>query len=181
MRTKRVFSLTSLFLAGAAVCGCQSSNPTPVRPSPWAGQQTQTRPIQSQGMAMQPGSSTMSPGGMVMQPGAGGIPQNQYSTTSTQGTGMQTGGGIYGNSYNATSGLGGQTGMTGSGLGSNVTPSSSYPGQGNTSVQQRSNYSSGLGGTEMRTTQYPGSTSATSELPVPPTNTLQPSSQFAPR
>jgi len=172
MRTKRVFSLTSLFLAGVAVCGCQTSNPTPpVRPSPWQNSQVRTTP--TQGMTAQNGS--VSPNGMVMQPGIGGAPQY----TSPTGINGMPGGGGYNSVTQPASGFGGQSnmGVPGSPTNTNYGPSpSTFPSAG---VQQ-SGYAppvgGDMGGMSMTRTQCPPggcpTGDATGSIPPPPTNTL---------
>jgi hypothetical protein len=175
MKTKRVFSLASLFLAGVAVCGCQNSNQTaPVRQPPWATSQGRTiQPGTQPGMVTQNG--TISPNGMgasngmVMQNGAGGVPQ--YTTT-----GGATGG-MPGSGYNS--------GVTPSG-GLGTTPSSAFPNTskfGPTSSVQPGNYNPSMGNTgmgggmSMTQTQYQnptgyGTTGDPAIQPPPPTSTL---------
>jgi len=201
MRTKQVFSLTSLFLAGVAVCGCQSTNPTPpIRPqAPWQSTSTQTRPLQSQQTYTQGG--TVGSNGMVMQNGTGGTTQygsstqytspTQFPTTSTGSVGSMggtTGGsGIY-SGMSTSSGLSGQSNLTNSTGGTSFAPQSpSYPTSGSTTGLQRSNYSvpsagTDVGGVSVRQTQCPAGTCPTgdSTIPPPPTNTLQTPSSVTP-
>jgi hypothetical protein len=193
MRTKRVFSLTSLFLAGAAVCGCQSTNPTPPirQPAPW--QQTSTtqpRTLQGQPMYSQGSTGTS---GMVPSTGTGGVPQYSsstqyntppsYTTSSTQSVGsMNTTGGT--GLYNGTSsGMSSPSSLGGSTGGTSYAPQSSTPpsfGSGLGS-QRSSNYgspsSTDVGGMSVRQTQCPTGACPTDDARIPPppspANTLQ--------
>jgi hypothetical protein len=176
MKTKRVFSLASLFLAGAAVCGCQNTNQTaPIRQSPW--QTSQGRMMQSgtqPGMMTQTG--TTNPYGTVTQNGTVGTQQYQTGGVPSYTTTGSTGG-------MPSTGLNGVTPSGGFGAPSNTT----YPGSPNTTKYgptteyQQGSYSPSMGGAGMgamnvtQTQCPPGScpTDGLGQVPPPPTNTLQ--------
>jgi hypothetical protein len=174
MKTKRVFSLTSLFLAGAAVCGCQNTNPTPpIRQQAWPTTQTSQVRTTQPGMMTQNGS--MTPNGMGMQTGVAGsqqyqntgvtsgIPSNPYNNLNTTGGyGTPTNPGYPGTSTSTTT----KFGPT-----SSLSPGGVQQGSFNTSMA-----GADMGGVNVTQTQCPPGSCPTCDthgmVPPPPTQTL---------